>query len=141
MSNKYGVLSKLNFSKEDVDYLSKYIQLSTANPSLEFVRLFLNDDRAFIKFLDICSGLSFKVPSNRALTRDYKGIKMYIYLKKRCFERSALTYISSVYNLTDRQALDTLYRVGKFLGATSELEGKALENYNNLVKDLVKEGD
>ena len=74
MSSSFGSLSTITMSDEEKDLFAEYLQISIGNPVLEFVRYLLGDD--YLKFVDICSGTNFTIPSNRALERDINYIKI-----------------------------------------------------------------
>ena len=143
MSSSFGSLSTITMSDDEKDLFAEYLQISIGNPVLEFVRYLLGDD--YLKFVDICSGTNFTIPSNRALERDINYIKIFLYVKKSNFTNGSIVDAGSVYKKTELAIKRIVLKVSKVLGTEDELSGVALENYIENIKSCenkssVKEG-
>lgn len=143
MSSSFGSLSTITMSDDEKDLFAEYLQISIGNPVLEFVRYLLGDD--YLKFVDICSGTNFTIPSNRALERDINYIKIFLYVKKSNFTNGSIADAGSVYKKTELAIKRIVLKVSKVLGIEDELSGVALENYIENIKSCenkssVKEG-
>lgn len=132
MSSSFGSLSNVVMSDDEKDLFAEYLQISIGNPVLEFVRYMLGDD--YLKFIDICSGTNFTIPSNRALERDINYIKIFLYVKKSNFSNSSIIDAGSVYKKTELAVKRIVLKVSKTLGIEDELGGIALKNYIENIK-------
>lgn len=119
-------------SDDEKDLFAEYLQISIGNPVLEFVRYMLGDD--YLKFIDICSGTNFTIPSNRALERDINYIKIFLYVKKSNFSNNSIIDAGSVYKKTELAVKRIVLKVSKTLGIEDELGGVALKNYIENIK-------
>lgn len=119
-------------SDDEKDLFAEYLQISIGNPVLEFVRYMLGDD--YLKFIDICSGTNFTIPSNRALERDINYIKIFLYVKKSNFSNNSIIDAGSVYKKTELAVKRIVLKVSKTLGIEDELSGVALKNYIENIK-------
>lgn len=84
MSSSFGSLSTITMSDDEKDLFAEYLQISIGNPVLEFVRYLLGDD--YLKFVDICSGTNFTIPSNRALERILIILKYFCMLRNQILQ-------------------------------------------------------
>ena len=132
MSSSFGSLSNVVMSDDEKDLFAEYLQISIGNPVLEFVRYMLGDD--YLKFIDICSGTNFTIPSNRALERDINYIKIFLYVKKSNFSNNSIIDAGSVYKKTELAVKRIVLKVSKTLGIEDELGGVALKNYIENIK-------
>jgi hypothetical protein len=69
-----GGLSVQELSTVEKKTFAEYLQHSMNTPALEFIRYLLGDD--YIKFIDIMSGTTLKIPSSKALERFLTSIKI-----------------------------------------------------------------
>lgn len=126
-----GVFSSVNLSELEKDTFVKYLQYSINSPVLEFVRYLLGDD--YLKFIDILSGTTFKIPSSKSLERDLEYVRIYTYIKKRGFTESSIRSASKSFGKTVSTIKKSVYKVSKVLGIEDTLEGEQLDNYIKLI--------
>lgn len=123
----HGVFSVYNLSDDEKDLFAEYLQYVMNNPLIEFVKYLLGDD--YLKFIDIMSGTTFKIPSAKALERDLESVRIYSYLKSNDFTEESLKNVSKMYGRTILTCKRSAYRVAKALGVEDALEGDALNNF------------
>lgn len=122
-----GIFSVAQLSDVEKDTFAEYLQHSMNNPILEFVRYLLGDE--YLKFIDILSGTTFKVPSSRILERDLEFVKIYTYVKKRKFSEDSFKDAGKSFGKTVIAVKKAVLKVSKTLGIEDILEGEELENY------------
>ena len=114
-------------SDEEKDLYAEYLSVSIGNPVLEFVKYMLGDD--YLKFIDICSGTNFNIPSNKALERGINNVKMYAYVKKWNFSNASIVNAGNIYKKTELATRRIVLSVANALGVKDTLEGEALVNF------------
>ena len=127
-----GVFSTYKLSDLEKDTFAEYLQLSMNNPILEFVKYLLGDD--YLRFIDIMSGTTFKVPSSKTLERDLESVRIYLIAKKLGFTEDALRTAGKAFGRTMIAARRSCYKVSKVLGTEDMLEGDDLNNFLLYVK-------
>lgn len=125
--SSYGSISTITMSDEDKDLYAEYLSVSIGNPVLEFVKYMLGDD--YLKFIDICSGTNFNIPSNKALERGINNVKMYAYVKKWNFSNASIVNAGNIYKKTELATRRIVLSVANALGVKDTLEGEALVNF------------
>ena len=125
--SSYGSISTITMSDEEKDLYAEYLSVSIGNPVLEFVKYMLGDD--YLKFIDICSGTNFNIPSNRALERGINNVKMYAYVKKWNFSNASIVNAGNIYKKTELATRRIVLSVANALGVKDTLEGEALVNF------------
>lgn len=125
--SSYGSISTITMSDEEKDLYAEYLSVSIGNPVLEFVRYMLGDD--YLKFIDICSGTNFNIPSNKALERGINNVKMYAYVKKWNFSNASIVNAGNIYKKTELATRRIVLSVANALGVKDTLEGEALVNF------------
>ena len=125
--SSYGSISTITMSDEEKDLYAEYLSVSIGNPVLEFVKYMLGDD--YLKFIDICSGTNFNIPSNKALERGINNVKMYAYVKKWNFSNASIVNAGNIYNKTELATRRIVLSVANALGVKDTLEGEALVNF------------
>ena len=129
-----GVFSSYNLSETEKDTFAEYLQHSMNNPVLEFVKYLLGDD--YLRFIDIMSGSTFKVPSSRALERDLEAVRIFLSVKKGGFSDESIRTASKLYGKSIVMIRRYTYKVAKVLGIEDMLEGDDLNNYIIYVKEI-----
>lgn len=122
-----GIFSVTDLSDIEKDTFAEYLQHSMNNPILEFVRYLMGDD--YLKFIDILSGTTFKVPPSRILERDLECVRIYTYVKKRKFTESSFKDASKTFRKSMVVVKKAVLKVAKTLGVEDILEGDELNNY------------
>lgn len=125
--SSYGSISTITMSDEEKDLYAEYLSVSIGNPVLEFVKYMLGDD--YLKFIDICSGTNFNIPSNKALERGINNVKMYAYVKKLNFSNASIVNAGNIYKKTELATRRIVLSVANALGVKDTLEGEALVNF------------
>ena len=125
--SSYGSISTITMSDEEKDLYAEYLSVSIGNPVLEFVKYMLGDD--YLKFIDICSGTNFNIPSNKALERGINNVKMYAYVKKWNFSNASIVNAGNIYKKTELATRRIVLSVANVLGVKDTLEGEALVNF------------
>ena len=125
--SSYGSISTITMSDEEKDLYAEYLSVSIGNPVLEFVKYMLGDD--YLKFIDICSGTNFNIPSNKALERGINSVKMYAYVKKWNFSNASIVNAGNIYKKTELATRRIVLSVANALGVKDTLEGEALVNF------------
>lgn len=125
--SSYGSISIITMSDEEKDLYAEYLSVSIGNPVLEFVKYMLGDD--YLKFIDICSGTNFNIPSNKALERGINNVKMYAYVKKWNFSNASIVNAGNIYKKTELATRRIVLSVANALGVKDTLEGEALVNF------------
>lgn len=125
--SSYGSISTITMSDEEKDLYADYLSVSIGNPVLEFVKYMLGDD--YLKFIDICSGTNFNIPSNKALERGINNVKMYAYVKKWNFSNASIVNAGNIYKKTELATRRIVLSVANALGVKDTLEGEALVNF------------
>lgn len=125
--SSYGSISTITMSDEEKDLYAEYLSVSIGNPVLEFVKYMLGDD--YLKFIDICSGTNFNIPSNKALERGINNVKMYAYVKKWNFSNASIVNAGNIYKKTELATRRIVLSVVNALGVKDTLEGEALVNF------------
>lgn len=132
-----GVFSTYDLTDKEKDTFAEYLQHSMNNPIIEFIRYLLGDD--YLKFIDIMSGSTFKVPSSRTLERDLLSVRMYLYALKGGFTEESIRIAAKEFGKTVVTAKRCIYKVSKVLGIEDTLEGDALNNYIENIKSIDEE--
>ena len=122
-----GVFSTIELSEQEKNIFAEYLQHSMNTPIIEFVRYLLGDD--YLKFIDILSGTTFKIPSSKSLERDLEFVRIYLYVSRRGFTEEAFKMASKSFNKTAITVKRIVLKVSKTLGVEDTLEGDALANY------------
>ena len=125
--SSYGSISTITMSDEEKDLYAEYLSVSIGNPVLEFVKYMLGDD--YLKFIDICSGTNFNIPSNKALERGINNVKMYAYVKKWNFSNASIVNAGNIYKKTALATRRIVLSVANALGVKDTLAGEALVNF------------
>lgn len=125
--SSYGSISTITMSDEEKDLYAEYLSVYIGNPVLEFVKYMLGDD--YLKFIDICSGTNFNIPSNKALERGINNVKMYAYVKKWNFSNASIVNAGNIYKKTELATRRIVLSVANALGVKDTLEGEALVNF------------
>ncbi len=125
--NVRGVFSTYDLSDLEKDTFADYLQHSMNNPILEFIKYLLGDD--YLKFIDIMSGSTFKVPSSKALERDLEAVRIYLYVKNGRFSDDALRIAAKTFGKSVVTCRRYVYKVARVLGVEDTLEGDDLNNY------------
>ena len=129
-----GVFSTYELTDLEKDTFSEYLQHSMNNPVLEFIKYLLGDD--YLKFIDIMSGSTFKVPSSKTLERDLEAVRIFLCVKKGGFSDESVRVAARIYNKTVVTARRYTYKVAKVLGIEDTLEGDDLNNYIMYIKSV-----
>ena len=125
--SSYGSISTITMSDEEKDLYAEYLSVSIGNPVLEFVKYMLGDD--YLKFIDICSGTNFNIPSNKALERGINNVKMYAHVKKWNFSNASIVNAGNIYKKTELATRRIVLSVANALGVKDTLDGEALVNF------------
>lgn len=129
-----GVFSTYDLTSEEKDTFADYLQYSMNNPILEFVKYLLGDD--YLRFIDIMSGSTFKVPSSKTLERDLLAVRMFVSVKKNGFTEESIRVAAKEYGKTLVTSKRYIYKVAKVLGVEDTLEGDDLNNYIMNIKSI-----
>lgn len=123
-----GIFSTMELSDNEKDVYAEYLQHSMNTPILEFVRYLLGDE--YLKFIDILSGTTLKIPSSRTLERDLEFVRIYTFVFKRGFSDESFKTACRSFGKTIITIRRAVMKVAKTLGVGDTLEGDALNNYN-----------
>lgn len=129
-----GGFSTYELTDLEKDTFEDYLQHVMNNPVLEFVKYLLGDD--YLKFIDIMSGTTFKVPSSKTLERDLEAVRIFLYVKKNGFSDESIRVAAKLYDRAVITVRRHVYRVSKVLGIEDTLEGDDLNNYITYVKSI-----
>lgn len=129
-----GRFSSYDLSTIEKDTFAEYLQHSMNNPAMEFIKYLLGDD--YIKFIDIMSGMTVKIPSAKSLERDLESVKIFLYVKRGNFSEDSIREASRIYNKTILTARRYILKVAKVLGVEDTLDGDDLNNYIQNIKSI-----
>lgn len=129
-----GRFSSYDLSTIEKDTFAEYLQHSMNNPAMEFIKYLLGDD--YIKFIDIMSGMTVKIPSSKSLERDLESVKIFLYVKRGNFSEDSIREASRIYNKTILTARRYILKVAKVLGIEDTLDGDDLNNYIQNIKSI-----
>ena len=129
-----GSFSTYELTSLEKDTFADYLQHSMNNPVMEFIKYLMGDD--YIRFIDIMSGITLKIPSQKTLTRDLESVKIYLYAKKNNFSETSVREAAKLYGKTALTARRYIYKVARVLGSEDLLEGDALNNYLSYIKSV-----
>lgn len=129
-----GSFSTYELTSLEKDTFADYLQHSMNNPVMEFIKYLMGDD--YIRFIDIMSGTTLKIPSQKTLTRDLESVKIYLYAKKNNFSETSVREAAKLYGKTALTARRYIYKVARVLGSEDLLEGDALNNYLSYIKSV-----
>lgn len=129
-----GKFSSYDLSAQEKDTFAEYLQHSMNNPAIEFIKYLMGDD--YIKFIDIMSGVTLKIPSAKSLERDLESVKIYLYVKRGNFTDDSIREASRIYNKTILTAKRYILKVAKVLGVEDSLDGDDLNNYIQNIKSI-----
>lgn len=129
-----GSFSTYELTTQEKDTFADYLQHSMNNPVMEFIKYLLGDD--YIRFIDIMSGTTLKIPSQKTLIRDLESVKIYLYAKKNNFSETSVREAAKIYGKTALTARRYIYKVARVLGSEDLLEGDALNNYLSYIKSV-----
>lgn len=130
--NMHGVFSRYSLTREEKDIFAEYLQHSMNNPFIAFVRFLLADD--YLKFIDILSGTTIKIPSSKVLEKDLESTRIYLYVKRNNFTIDSIKSAAHLFNKTNSIIRKQVYRVSRVLGVEDTLEGDILKEYLNNIK-------
>ena len=130
----HGVFSTYKLTNQEKDLFAEYLQHVMNNPVIEFVRYLLGDD--YLKFIDILSGTTFKIPSSKSLEKDLESVRIYIYVSKGGFTEESIKSASKIFGKTVLTTRRYTYKVCKALGVEDTLEGDSLNNYILNIKSV-----
>lgn len=122
-----GIFSTVELSDSEKDVFADYLHHSMNSPIIEFVRYLLGDE--YLKFIDILSGTTFKIPSSRALERDLECVRIYSFVLKRGFTEESFKTAGKTFGKTLITVKRAVLKVAKALGIEDKLEGDTLNNY------------
>lgn len=129
-----GVFSTYDLTDSEKDTFADYLQHSMNNPIIEFIRYLLGDD--YLKFIDIMSGSTFKVPSSKTLERDLLAVRLYLRAKRGGFTEDSIRIAAKEFGKTVVTTKRYIYKVSKVLGVEDILEGDDLNNYILNIKNV-----
>lgn len=129
-----GVFSTYDLTDGEKDTFADYLQHSMNNPIIEFIRYLLGDD--YLKFIDIMSGSTFKVPSSKTLERDLLAVRLYLRAKRGRFTEDSIRIAAKEFGKTVVTTKRYIYKVSKVLGVEDTLEGDDLNNYILNIKNV-----
>lgn len=132
-----GVFSTYDLTDLEKDTFAEYFEHTVNSPWLEFVKYLLGDD--YLRFIDILSGTTFKVPSSRILERDLENVRVYLIAKKNNFSDEGIRIAAKTFGKTALSARRGIYKVAKVLGVEDTLEGDDLNNFIMFVKNPEEE--
>lgn len=128
-----GVFSTYDLTDQEKDTFADYFEHSINSPWLEFVKYLLGDD--YLRFIDIMSGTTFKVPSSKVLERDLENVRMFLSIKKNSFTDESIKATAKSFGRTALAARRGCYKVSRVLGVEDTLEGDDLNNYIMFIKN------
>jgi hypothetical protein len=131
-----GNFSTYELTTLEKDTFADYLQHSMNNPVMEFIKYLMGDD--YIRFIDIMSGTTLKIPSQKTLVRDLESVKIYLYAKKNNFSETSVREAAKLYGKTALTARRYIYKVARVLGSEDLLEGDALNNYLSYIKSVTE---
>ena len=124
----------VDLTDKEKDVFADYLQHSMNNPMVEFIRYLLGDD--YLKFIDIMSGTTIKIPPAKTLEKDLESVKMYIYLMKYRFSEESIRAVSRMYGRTTLVVRRSVYKIARTLGTEDLLEGESLNNFLMNIKSV-----
>lgn len=115
---KPGILSLVTLDKEEREVFLDYMDVN--NPSLFASYLFalLGDD--MLRYLDVMSGTSIKVPSRDSVLKTINYIKIYSYCKSKGFTKESYEKAAKIY---DRRVMSVQRIVDKVDRVLNKREG------------------
>lgn len=130
----HGVLSTYELTDKEKELYAEFLQHVMNAPALIFIKYMLGDD--YLKFIDILSGMTLKVPSAKSLEKYLESVRIYIYLDDNEYTEDSIKTASKMYNKTVLTTKKYAYRVCKAFGVEDTLEGDALNNYLINIKSV-----
>jgi hypothetical protein len=133
-----GVFSTYDLTDIEKETFAEYFEHTVNSPWLEFIKYILGDD--YLRFLDILSGTTLKIPSPRILERDLENVRVFLIAKKNNFSDEGIRIAAKTFGKTALSARRAIYKVSKVLGVEDTLEGDDLNNFIMYIKNP-EEGD
>lgn len=134
-----GTLAASSLSGLEKDIFADYLQHTLNNPVIEFVKYLLGDD--YLRFIDILSGTTFKIPSARSLEKDVEACKIFTYVQKAGFTEESVKVASKMFGKTVLITRRYAYKVAKALGVEDTLDGDKLINFLLYIKSVEEPPD
>lgn len=104
-----GVLSVINLSVDEREFFLDYME--SVNPQMNASYIFaLLGDEKFLKFFDVMSNTTIKVPSRDSILKIINYIKIYNYCKKKNFSKEGYEKAARIYG---RRAMSIMRIVEK----------------------------
>lgn len=132
--NVRGGFSTYSLSSSEKDTFAEYLQHSMNSPALEFIKYLLGDD--YIKFIDVMSGTTLKIPSAKSLEHDLELVRIFLYVKRHGFTEISIKEAAKSYGKSVLTTRRYVLKVAKVLGIEDLLEGDDLNNYITYIKSV-----
>lgn len=130
----YGVFSTYELTEREKDVYAEYLQHIMNGPALVFIRYLLGDD--YLKFIDILSGTTLKIPSSKSLEKYLESVRIFLYLHDNGYTEESVKTASRMFKKTVLTTRRYAYKVCKALGIEDTLEGDTLNNYLLNIKSV-----
>ena len=130
----YGVFSTYELTDREKDVYAEYLQHIMNGPALVFIRYLLGDD--YLKFIDILSGTTLKIPSSKSLEKYLESVRIFLYLQDNNYTEESIRTAAKMFKKTVLTTRRYAYKVCKALGVEDTLEGDTLNNYLMNIKSV-----
>lgn len=91
-----GVLSIINLSVDEREVFLDYMESTNPQMNASYIFALLGDEK-FLKFFDVMSNTTIKVPTRDSVVKIINYIKIYNYCKKKNFTKEAYEKASKLY--------------------------------------------
>jgi len=116
-----GVLSFIKLSEEERHYLLRYLTKVKKTQVFDIIEYLFDDD--FLKFIDVFSGESIKVPRREEVLKIVNYIKIYTYCQARGFSDESIEAASKIFK---RRQVSVRKVIDKVSTTLKELEDKEM---------------
>lgn len=111
--NRPGLLSVLSLTDEETQNILEYSTKLSGNDSLDILYGIFPDQ--WLKFIDLFSGETFKVPTREAIYKNIAYIKIYTYCKARDYSDLSIDTMAKLYGRRRNAILNIIKKVEAIL--------------------------
>ena len=93
---KVGILSMIKLSTPETDLLLRYMGISKSTEVFDVMNIYYGDD--FLRFIDVFSGETIKVPTREEIYKICNYIKIYNYVANKGFTEESIEQAAKIFD-------------------------------------------